>query len=55
LGLILDSVPLINDNEVNWHQYSLRYYEGVGRVNGTVNGIPFTGSGGTEFVGIGGA
>jgi hypothetical protein len=54
LGLILDSVPLINDNEVNWHDLAFRYYEGVGRINGAINGVPFKGSGGTELVGYGG-
>jgi hypothetical protein len=52
--LIIDSVPLINDNEVNWPGKVFRYYEGVGCVTGTVNGIPVSGSGGTELVGIAG-
>lgn len=48
-------MPLVHDNEVNWQTPgSLRYYEGAGRVSGTVNGVPVKGSGGTELVGYGG-
>jgi hypothetical protein len=55
MRLVLDSVPLIQDNEVNWAPGGLlRYYEGISNINGTVDGVAVDGTGTNEQFGLSG-